>query len=171
MGLRDLLDRSLAEVRLDAGIGRLERISVAELVEEVEIGGLLQAEVRGLHFAMTSVDDKVTVDGDRPVLAAAITNLLQNAFKFTREGSRVSFTARATANRVLFEIEDECGGLPAGKTDDLFRPFAQSGADRSGVGLGLSICLKAAKANAGEIHVRNLPGKGCVFTLDLPRSS
>jgi len=39
----------------------------------------------------------------------------------------------------------------------------------SGVGLGLSISLKAAKANAGEIHVRDLPGKGCIFTLDLPR--
>ena len=171
IGLRDLLDRSLAEVRLDAGIERVERISVAELVEEVEVGALLQAEVRGLHFAMTSVESRVTIDGDRPVLAAAITNLLQNAFKFTRQGGQVSLTARATADRVLIEIADECGGLPAGKTEDLFRPFEQRGADRSGVGLGLSICLKAAKANSGEIHVRDLPGKGCVFTLDLPRSS
>jgi hypothetical protein len=78
-------------------------------------------------------------------------------------------TTRTTADRVLFEIEDECGGLPPGKIDDLFIPFKQRGADRSGVGLGLSICLKAAKANGGEIHVRDLPGKGCVFTLDLPR--
>jgi signal transduction histidine kinase len=104
------------------------------------------------------------------VVAAAITNLLQNAFKFTRQGSRISLTARATKERVLFEIEDECGGLPAGKTEELFRPFEQRSADRSGVGLGLSICLRAAKANSGEIHVRDLPGKGCIFTLDLPRS-
>ncbi len=170
MGLRDLLDRSLAEVRLDAGVVRVERISVSELVEEVEVGALLQAEVRGLQFGMTAVDRDVTIEGDRPVVAAAITNLLQNAFKFTRQGSRISLTARATKERVLFEIEDECGGLPAGKTEELFRPFEQRSADRSGVGLGLSICLRAAKANSGEIHVRDLPGKGCIFTLDLPRS-
>lgn len=171
MGLRDLVDRSLAEVRLDAGIGRLERIAVSDLVEEVEVSALLQAEVRGIHFAIASTATNLTVNGDRPVLAAAITNLLQNAFKFTREGSHVSLTTRVRADRVLFEIEDECGGLPEGKTDDLFRPFEQQGADRSGVGLGLSICLKAAKANLGEIYVRDLPGKGCIFTLDLPRGT
>ena len=41
----------------------------------------------------------------------------------------------------------------------------------SGVGLGLSICVKAAKAHGGEIHIRDIPGKGCVFTLELPRKS
>jgi signal transduction histidine kinase len=118
---------------------------------------------------VTSVDPTVTVEGDRQTLAALISNLLQNAFKFTRDHGDVALTARATADRVLFEVEDECGGLPPGKTDDLFRPFEQRGSDRSGVGLGLSICFKAAKANGGEIRVRDLPGKGCVFTLDLPR--
>ena len=74
-----------------------------------------------------------------------------------------------TADRVLFDVEDECGGLPAGKVEELFAPYTQRGRDRSGVGLGLSICLKAARANRGEVGVRDLPGKGCVFTLDLPR--
>ena len=169
MGLRDLIDRSLADVRLDAGIQSLERISVAEFIEEVEIGASMQAQARDLHFTVTPVDRAVTIEGDRQVLVATVSNLLQNAFKFTRKQSNVSLTTRATADRVLFEVEDECGGLPPGKTEDLFRPFEQRGPDRGGVGLGLSICLKAAKANAGEIHVRDLPGKGCVFTLDLPR--
>jgi signal transduction histidine kinase len=169
MGLRDLVDRSLAEVRLDAGVERNERISVAAFVEEVEIGALLQAHARGVHLAVTSVDRAVTIEGDRQILAAAVANLLQNAFKFTPKSGNVSFTTRATADRVLFEVEDECGGLPPGKPEDLFRAFEQRGSDRSGVGLGLSICAKAAKANAGELRVRDLPGKGCVFTIDLPR--
>jgi signal transduction histidine kinase len=169
MGLSDLIDRSLADVRLDAGVARLERISVAGFVEEIEIGAFLQARARGLHFAVTSVDRGVTIEGDRQILAAAVSNLLRNAFKFTRKDGNVSLMARATGDRVLFEVEDECGGLPPGKTEDLFRPFEQRGDDRSGIGLGLSICLKAAKANGGEIRVRDLPGKGCVFTLDLPR--
>ncbi len=169
VGLRNLVDRSLAEVRLDAGVDHLEPISVAELVEEVEIDAFIQAKARNLHFLITSVDRTVTIEGDRQIIAGALANLLQNAFKFTRKNGNVSLTTRATADRVLFEVEDECGGLPPGKADDLFRPYEQRGTDRSGIGLGLTICMKAAKASAGEVHVRDLPGKGCVFTLDLPR--
>jgi signal transduction histidine kinase len=169
IGLRDLIDRSLTQVRLDAGIEHHERISVADFIEEIEIGALIQAEARSLNFAATSVDRTVTIEGDRQILAAAVSNLLQNAFKFTCKQGSVSLTTRTTPDRVLFDIEDECGGLPPGKVEELFRPFEQRGHDRTGVGLGLAICLKAAKANAGDIHVRDLPGKGCVFTLDLPR--
>ena len=169
-GLSELIDRTLADVRLDAGIERLERISVADFLEEVEVGAILHARARDLHLEVRSADHGLMIEGDRQTLAAAVSNLLQNAFKFTHKGGKVTLTTRATADRVLFEIEDECGGLPAGKTEELFRPFRQRGADRSGIGLGLSICLRAAKANHGEIHVRDLPGKGCVFTLDLPRT-
>jgi hypothetical protein len=169
VGLGALVDRSLADVRLDAGIGRLELLSVSEFIEEIEIGALLQAQARGLALTVMSVDPSVTIEGDRQILAAALSNLLQNAFKFTRTHGSIFLRIRATEDRVLFEVEDECGGLPPGKSEELFRPFEQRGVDRSGVGLGLSICLKAAKANAGELHVRDVPGKGCVFTLDLPR--
>ena len=168
-GLRDLLDRSLIDVRLDAGIERLELTSVADFIAEVEIGAAMQAQAFGVQFKIVTVEAPVTIEGDRQILIAAVSNLLQNAFKFTRAGSTVSLTAHATADRVLLDIEDECGGLPPGKTETLFLPFEQRGADRSGVGLGLSICLKAAKANGGELRVRDLPGKGCIFTLDLPR--
>jgi hypothetical protein len=111
------------------------------------------------------------VEGDREILAAALSNLLHNAFKFTQKESCVSLVVRVAGDRVLFEVEDECGGLPPGSAEDLLRPFEQRGLDRTGLGLGLSICVKAAKANGGELHVRDLPGKGCVFTLDLPKQS
>jgi signal transduction histidine kinase len=120
---------------------------------------------------VTSIEPTVTIEGDRQILAAAVSNLLQNAFKFSREHGHVSLTARATADRVLVDVEDECGGLPPGKAEELFRTFEQRGADRSGVGLGLSISRRAAEAHGGELRVRDVPGKGCVFTLDLPRKS
>jgi signal transduction histidine kinase len=169
-GLRGLIDRSLADVRLDVGIDRLEPLSVAELVEEIEIGASIQAEARRLHFTATSVDRSVMITGDRQILVAAISNMLQNAFKFTRVQGNVSLRVKADDARVTFEIEDECGGLPPGQSEDLFRPFEQRGGDRSGVGLGLAICLKAAKASGGAIHVRDIPGKGCVFSFDLKRT-
>jgi signal transduction histidine kinase len=168
-GLRDLLDLSLAGVRLDGPALHLDRISVGDLVAEVELGAQLQAQARGIDFKVTPVDSGVSVDGDLQILAAAISNLLQNAFKFTREHGSVSLKTRLTPDRVAFEVWDECGGLPPGKAEELFQPYVQRGSDRSGVGLGLAICLKAAKANEGELLVRDLPGKGCVFTLDLPR--
>lgn len=169
MGLRNLVDHSLASVRLDADLARPETILVADLLGEIEIGATMQAQARGLRFSATPVSNTVAIKGDRQSLLAALANLLQNAFKFTHKDGRVSLTTRVTAARVLFEIEDECGGLPPGSTDKMFRPFSQFGNDLSGVGLGLSICLKAAHANHGEIQVRDLAGKGCIFTLSLPR--
>jgi signal transduction histidine kinase len=167
--LARLIDRSLAEVRLDAGIARVEQIDVEGFVEEIEIGASVLAKERGIQLVVPRVEVAVTVEGDRQILASALSNLLQNAFKFTRKGSVVSLTTHATAERVRFDVGDECGGLPAGKVEELFAPFSQRGSDRSGVGLGLPICLKAAKAHGGEIRVRDLPGTGCVFTLDVPR--
>jgi signal transduction histidine kinase len=51
----------------------------------------------------------------------------------------------------------------------MFRPFTQTGDDKSGLGLGLSIARRSIEANAGILSVRDIPGSGCVFTIDLPR--
>ena len=172
IGLRDLIDRSLAEVRLDAGVQRPEPILVSELLSELEIGASLEAEARQIHFDVTPAHPGVMIQGDRPLLAAALTNLLRNAFKFSRLRGRVVLSTTVAGERVLFHVEDECGGLPAGLTDHLFEPFQeQRGTDRTGLGLGLSICRRAAESNGGSLGVRDLPGKGCVFTLDLPRQA
>ena len=69
---------------------------------------------------------------------------------------------------LLIETEDECGGIPENK-GDLFQVFAKRrGSDQSGLGLGLSIARKAVLAHGGDIRVRNMPGRGCVFTIDVP---
>jgi signal transduction histidine kinase len=66
-------------------------------------------------------------------------------------------------------VEDECGGLPEGRTEDLFGAFEQRGVDRSGLGVGLAIARASVEINGGEIRVRDLPGQGCIFTIDVPR--
>lgn len=170
IALRDLIDRSLTEVRLDAGLKNIEHIRVADFIEEVEIGALLQGQVRGVHLTVAPMDRTLGVDGDRPLLASVVSNLLQNAFKFTPKGGNVCLATRSDAEHVFIDVEDECGGLPPGKAAELFRPFGQRSSDRTGMGLGLSICQRAAAANAGAVHVRDVPGKGCVFTLELPRT-
>ena len=122
-----------------------------------------------LTLAVTPVEPGVEVKVDRPLLAAAVGNLLQNAFKFTRPHSQVSLKTSSTSDRVLIEVEDECGGLPAGEPAELFRRFAQRGRDRTGMGLGLSICRRSIEGDGGEVRVRDMPGIGCVFVIDLPR--
>jgi signal transduction histidine kinase len=169
MRLQSLIDRSLADVRLEAGLLNMERVPVWEVIEEAEIGALVLAQARGLKFAVTTVDRTVIVEADRPTLAAALANLLQNAFKFTRPGTTVELRASTTTTRVLIEVEDECGGLPSGDAESLLLPFVQKDRDRTGVGLGLSICLKAVNMMAGQLHIRDLPGEGCIFTIDLPK--
>jgi hypothetical protein len=72
---------------------------------------------------------------------------------------------------VAIDVADGCGGLPPGGAEQLFLPFTQRGADRTGLGLGLAISIKGAKALGGELTVRDVPGTGCVFTLQLRRSA
>jgi signal transduction histidine kinase len=170
IGLRNLVDRSFADVRLEAGLQHLEPVPVSEVFEEIEVTAAVQAQAKGIVLAVALVEPSVIVEADRQILVAAVANLIQNALKFTHKRGRVSLTARGATDRVLIEVEDECGGLPPGKAEELFQPYSQRSSDRTGLGLGLSIAQKAVKAFHGEIYVRNLPDKGCVFTIDLPKA-
>ncbi len=172
IGLRNLVDRSLADVRVTAGMPpRLHLLSLAELIGEVKISASLEAQARGCGFSVSHVDPGLAIHVDRELLFCAISNLLQNAFKFTEQNTEVSLNVRTTADRILIEVEDSCGGLPAGEAQKMFQPFTQGGDDKSGLGLGLSICRRSVEANNGVLSVRDMPGSGCVFTIDLPRQS
>lgn len=169
--LRDLIARSLDEVRLTAGIQNREQTSVADFLAALADAAILEATARGRTLTISPVDAALTIEVDRKVLSAVVVNLLQNAFKFSPPGSSVRLEVGASTDRVLIEIHDECGGLPGGgELKELFRPFEQRGADRSGAGIGLAFCRWGAEANNGRLYARNLPGTGCIFTVDLPRS-
>jgi signal transduction histidine kinase len=102
------------------------------------------------------------------VLRSALSNLIRNAIKFSPAERVVHVRAKHADGRVVFEVEDACGGLPPGTAEKLFAPHVQVGTDRSGFGLGLAIAKLAATAHEGEIRVHDLPGHGCVFVIDLP---
>jgi signal transduction histidine kinase len=169
MGIRALIGRALAEVRLTEGIQNLEQIPVSLFIEELGAAATLEANARNITLVVLPVDDSAVIEGDRQVLGAVVSNLLQNAFKFTRPGTTVTLRVGATAERVLLEIEDQCGGLPSANVDELFAPFEQRSGDRTGLGLGLAFSRWAVEANHGRVYARNLPERGCIFTVDLPR--
>jgi signal transduction histidine kinase len=167
--LRTLVARSLAEVRLTQGVQHREQFLVSGFIDEVAAAAALDANARGVRLAVAPVEDGAAIEADRQVLAAVVGNLLQNALKFTRPQTTVTLRVGTSSERVLIEVEDECGGLPRGRGDALFRPFEQRGADRTGLGLGLAFSRWGAEANNGRIRTRNLPDRGCVFIVDLPR--
>jgi signal transduction histidine kinase len=170
VGLSEIIDRALAEVRLSATEPRRERLSLLLFVDDVALAASLHAEYRDIRLTVAAVDSEVVIDVDRQLLALALMNLLQNAFKYTPAKGRVAVRTRLEKGRVYIDVEDECGGMKA-KEADLFEAFGErSGVDRSGLGLGLSISKKAVAANGGEIHSRNVEGKGCVFTIELPQA-
>jgi len=172
IGLRNLIDRSLADVRVMAGMpARRELVALPAFIAEVQISASLEAQARGCRFVVSRVDPQLAIYGDREMLAAAVGNLLQNAFKFTERDTEVSLRTHASGDRVLIDVADRCGGLPEGDAEKMFHAFTQNAPDRSGLGLGLSICRSSVEANDGVLRVRDLPGSGCIFTIDLPRRS
>lgn len=170
-GMQTIVNRSVAEARVDAGLPvNRELILVEGFIAEIKEAAQLEAQSYGCDFATYVVGLDLAVKADRSLLSSAVGNLLQNAFKFTHRGSKVTLTAYADGNNVLMDVQDHCGGLGHINKQDLFLPFKQMGTQNSGTGLGLSICQRSVQANQGVLTVRDLPGSGCVFTISLPRS-
>ena len=169
VSLQSLVDRSVAEVRLTRGTPHPEVLSVSKFIGELAAAATLQAASRNVTLRVVSAEHDAELLGDPQHLAAAVNNLLQNAFKFTRTGSTVTLRVIVSGDRILVEVQDECGGLPEGQGAELFHPFEQRASDRSGLGLGLAYSQWAVVANGGRLYVRNLPPSGCVFVVDLPR--
>jgi len=168
-GLRDIVDRALADVRVISGLHpRVTLTPVDVVLDDVTGEGQLHADARGIVFSV-EIETGLAVEVDRQMMSSAIANLLQNAFKFTSPGGTTSLKARIVGEHVVIEVADQCGGLPPGHVERLFHPFVQRSGDRSGVGLGLSISRRAVEANGGTLTVRDVPGTGCVFTVELPR--
>ena len=169
LGLRDLIARWLDEVRLTRAVNRT-RILVSEFIDDVAAAARLAADARGIVLNVRIPQDRLALEVDQLILSAVLGNLLQNALKFTRPGTTVTLTVSASAERVIIDVQDECGGLPGAVDGEELSPsFAQRGADRTGLGIGLAFSRWGAEANGGRLYARNLPKRGCVFTLNLPR--
>ena len=167
--LQRLTDKAIAEVRATAQEGmHPEIITVAGFLADGAAVALLDPKAASVRFVVRPADPQLAVVGNRERLAAALGNLLQNAFKFTHAHGLVELGARGLDGRVLIEVEDGCGGLPPGSMERMFRPFSQRNDDRTGLGLGLSIARQSVEADGGRLDIRDVPGTGCVFTMDLP---
>ena len=149
----------------------LRAFSLAEFIDEIDAAASLSAKMYGCTLRAMPVDPELAIEGTRDLLLAAVANLLQNAFKFTKPGTEVLLTATANGGNIFINVADHCGGLGHNAAESMFLPFTQSGADRTGIGLGLTIAKQSVTANRGELTVRDVAGHGCVFTISLPQST
>jgi signal transduction histidine kinase len=169
-GLSDLIDHSLAQVRLTAGSETPpQKFSLAEFIGKIELAASLAARAHGCSFTVSHVDKELAVRVNRDLLFSALGNLLQNAFKFTHVDTEVTLDAYAVADRIIIDVKDHCGGLSAADVETMFQSPSQDSVDRTGLGLGLSIVLRNVEACKGNLSVRDIPDTGCVFTISLPR--
>jgi signal transduction histidine kinase len=167
--MAEVVDRSVANVRVATGVFKRARVLVSELMEELQVTATIEAASRGFNLEVSQVDGALEIETDRLLVVGAVVNLLRNAFKFSPLGTTIGLRAsRVAGERVCIEVQDECGGLPPGEEEGLFRPFEQRNIDRSGLGLGLAVSRQNIRAVGGELRVRNLPGKGCIFSVELP---
>lgn len=165
-----LVERSFAEVRIKGVPPEQHKVfSLADFIAEAKATAALDANTRGCSFTVADVDLQLGVEGNRDLLMGALLNLLQNPFKFTHLHTDVTLNAYALGDRIFIEVKDHCGGLPPGNAEKMFSPFTQRGEDKTGLGLGLSIARQSVVADGGELTVVNVPGTGCVFTINLPR--
>lgn len=167
--MEGLITHSLAAVR-DAALAPMHpRIfSLAIFLADAGRVAQLYAADSGGALRIVEVEAQLAIEGNRELLLAALGNLLQNAFKFTRLGSEVTLHAHSSNESISIDVEDCCGGLPEGSVDTMFKPFRQGFDDKRGLGLGLSIARRSIEADRGRLTVQDLPGKGCVFTISLP---
>lgn len=169
-GLARMIEDSLLDVRVgDRHDIVLSSFSLSLFVAELAAAAQPAAEAKGCTLAVAPVAPLLALSGNRELLLSAVANLLQNAIKFTQPGTEVRLSAYGAADRIQIDVADHCGGLPPNAGATMFLPFTQHGADRSGLGLGLTIAQQSVHACHGTLQVRDLPGVGCVFTISLPR--
>lgn len=172
VGLQRLIDRSLAEVRIGPGMALHRSLfSLDNFIGEVKYSASLEAEMLNCRFYVEQTPSLLMIEADKDLLFSALGNLLQNAFKFSGMDGVVTLSVEAGADRIRIHVKDSGPGLSAEAAQDIFLPFTQSGTNKSGLGLGLSIARRSVEANDGLLTVESKLGEGCVFTIDMPRRS
>lgn len=167
--VEDLLDLSRIEAKeLDLKIATLDARAEAEAVVHLLRPGAEQKKAR------LSVDapEGVEVRADARALEQILTNLIDNAIKYSPAGARVTVAVRPRSERVIFEVTDDGPGIDAVHLPRLFERFYRVDTGRSralgGTGLGLAIVKHLAEALGGHVSVESALGKGSVFRVDLP---
>lgn len=168
--LNHLVGKLLDMTRLESAGFRLQK-DWYPLDELVGAALTRQAAVMKDHHVVTLIPDDLPLSHvDGPLVEQVLSNLLENAARYTPRGSTVTLRAARTETDLLVELLDEGPGLPPGAEREIFRRFIRlrPPGDRQGTGLGLAICDTVVRLHGGRIGAENRTEGGARFWLTLP---
>lgn len=145
--------------------------TIADIYDTISDDMQLRASSQNRLLAMHLPEDLPTVAADRASISEVISNLIDNALKYSNEGGAVSVTAKTEGDFVKVSVEDQGIGMPGSVISNLFHKFYRSHRSRetvAGTGIGLYICKAIVESHGGKIEVRSQEGRGSTFEFSLP---
>jgi len=163
--MENVVSRALGTAQLESQVElHLMPVRVASVLRQLQASAIPD---RAISITL-EVDESLYVNADEMLLMSALSNLLQNAIKFSRPGACVTLSCWADEAGVVIEVEDECGGLPPGEPTDLLFPPVHGAEQPMSFGLGLAITRRAVEAMGGKVQAENHAGYGCSLKLLFP---
>ena len=150
--------------------GHEEQVTADGLLREAVEEMAVQARARRISLCLAVEPCEVT--GDRALLRQAMSNLVENAVKYSPDGSEVQLIARRGEDCVILEVTDQGSGIPKELQERVFEPFFRVDDARSrqqgGAGLGLALVRAIVEAHGGTVCVEENDGGGSRFVVKLP---
>lgn len=174
--LKNMIDQILIYSRLEAGKQpiRVEELNLTRVLGDLKDTFEFLCRQKGIELRWEIHRESVSVRSDATRLKEVISNLLQNAVKYTDKGAITVRTEKMPGDSIMVEVEDSGMGISETHLASIFEPFMQvhktsSENSRGGIGLGLSIVKKHLEQIGGTISVKSELGKGSTFRVILPR--
>jgi signal transduction histidine kinase len=176
--LKNMIDQILIYSRLEAGKQpiRIEDLQLAKVVSDLRDTFEFLCRQKSIELHWDFPREAIIVRSDATRIKEVVSNLLQNAVKYTDRGSiSVRILNARVADSVMIEVQDTGMGISEQYLTSIFEPFMQvhktsSESSRGGIGLGLSIVKKHLEQIKGTINVESELGKGSIFRIILPRN-
>jgi len=171
--LNKRIDELLDLARGEIGMLKLELslFSPVELFNEIISEMLPFAAKRNQEVTASIPDSLPLIKGDKVRLRQVVSNIINNAFKFTDYGGKIHFSAKLDGDNLLVTISDNGMGMSEAEQARIFQPYERIEADRqrlSGLGLGLALSKNIIELHGGKIWVNSKKGKGSTFSFCIP---
>jgi len=166
--IEELIDQSLTDARqFVKSQAHPQSIPLLQIADQVVVTSGLQALAKKQKIEV-DIDPTLIVQADQLAIQTSLSNIVENALKFTPEGGKIQIRGTLEGENIILEVKDECGGVLVNATE-LFKPLVHKNDKRKGVGLGLTVVQRSIELNHGKIEARNISGKGCIFKITLPK--
>jgi signal transduction histidine kinase len=169
----DIIDDMLDLAKLESGKANLhfEKRDVMEPIREAYSLLAPFASINGIEISIDPVPAGILAYFDGDNIRGVLTNIIDNAIKFTPSGGRIGISVVHDGDFVLVSVSDTGCGIPENQISSIFDEFAQlrsHAGSKRGSGLGLAICKRIVDAHKGRIWAASTPRQGSRFTFSLP---